>query len=187
MPSTNAAKLKAQIASLQAERATHATAIAEIDKVFAKFGIKLGRAPKRGRPAKKRGRKPGRPAKKRGRKPGRPKKARRGRKPGRPKGSGKKGTVAKPGRPKAAKQTKKSLKASKSPTTKRFTIPGPEAVQHMIKMGGKRGAKSSSIAKSWKRQGRKGNVHAILGQLVKAKKVKRQKIKGQQGSVFRVA
>jgi len=89
MPSTNAAKLKAQIASLQAERATHAAAIAGIDKVFAQFGIKLGSAPKRGRPAKKRGRKPGRPKRKT---------TRKRRSPGRPKGSAKR----KPGKSKKA-------------------------------------------------------------------------------------
>ena len=58
----------------------------------------------------------------------------------------------------------------------------------LIKAKGKTGAKSAEVATAWKRQGRKGDVYRILRNLVKAKKVKRQGIKGQKkGSVYRVA
>ena len=171
MPSTTAVALKQTIQKLQADRATHVAAITELDKVFAQFGIKLGSAPKRGRPAKKRGRKarkPGRPkgkaTKRRG--PGRPKRARRGRKPGK--------------RRAAPDRTKKSARSMGKPTGDEFLI-------GVIRAARKAGAKSSEITTAWKKARRKGSATPYLFGMAKAGKIKKRKIKGQRGSVYRLA
>ena len=180
MPSTTAVALKQTIQKLQADRATHVAAIIELDKVFAHFGIKLGSAPKRGRPAKKRGRKPGRPKGKATRK-------RRG--PGSPKASGKK----KPGRPKNVRRRRKPSKRKAAPARSKKSArstgkpTGDEFLIGVIRAARKAGAKSSEITTAWKKARRKGSATPYLFGMAKAGKIKKRKIKGQRGSVYRLA
>lgn len=108
--------------------------------------------------------------KRRGRKPGKP-----GRKPG-----------PKPGA-KAGKAAAKKAKAGKKAKRQKFDVPGHEAVVGWIKASGKGGAKTAVLAEKWKKDGRKGAVNTILNRLAHEGKVKRQNLKGQRGSIFKLA
>ena len=140
MSKTGIIGLQSLVAKLQAERAAHVDAIAEIDSAFAELGMK---APKR-----------------RGRKPGRPKKK----------------MVARKGRKKAAKRAKR----------KKFKTTANELIITTIKRAGAKGATGAQINKAWKVVKKPGNAYTTLGLLVKAKKIKRRKVKGGKGSVYRV-
>ena len=66
----------------------------------------------------------------------------------------------------------------------RFEISGTASILAFVKKGGPKGVPSSAIVKHWKSEGRAGDGYTTLGQLVKAKKLKKQNIKGQKGSVY---
>lgn len=162
MSSTSVTALRRTISKLQADRKVHEQAIKEIDAVFAQFGI-IGKTAKARKAATKRKAKA---------KP-RSKTVRKKRSPGRPK-------------KKAKKPAKR--KSKRATTGKRYKVPGPKMLLATIKAKGKSGATSADVVKAWKREGRKGNAHTILAQLIKAKKVKRQGIKGKKiGSIFKAA
>ncbi len=165
MAKKNAAKeLEAVVASLTEERQEHLDAIAEIDSVFAQFGIK---PPGRKRRARRGSKKVGRPrkAKKRvgKRVAKRGKKTRRGR-----------------------KKKKKVLKRSKTRTRRKFRVSGPEAVLNFVRRAGKNGASGAEIEKHWNSRGRKAGVYNTIGKLVKEKKLKKQAVKGEKGSRYTV-
>lgn len=91
-----------------------------------------------------------------------------------------------PGKQSAPKPT--TAKTSRRPKPRgSFKITGPETIIAFVKAAGKDGRTGSEIAAHWDAQGRGAGVYAILTQLVKAKKLKRQKLSGRQGSRFTVA
>ena len=141
MSKTGIIGLQSLVAKLQAERAAHVDAIAEIDTAFAALGMK---APKR-----------------RDRKPGRPKRK----------------MVARRGKKKAAKRAKR----------RKFKTTANKLIITTIKRAGAKGATGAQINKAWKVAKRPGNAYTTLGLLVKGKKIKRRKVKGKKGSVYRVA
>ena len=164
--------LKRTIEKLQAERVAHLKAVEEIDEAFAQLGISGTAKPKRGRPPKAKAPVLAQPAKPK-RKRGRPPKAKAAA-PAKPK--------AKRGRPPKAKPQP----AAKAPRKrKKFDVPGPQSIVDTVKAAGKSGAMTSDIVKTWRKQGRGGNVHVVIMELVKSGKLKRQDVKGQRGSLYR--
>jgi hypothetical protein len=53
-----------------------------------------------------------------------------------------------------------------------------------VKAAGAKGVVGGQIAKHWKAEGRGAGLYSLLGQLVKTKKIKRQKLKGEKGSRY---
>lgn len=96
------------------------------------------------------------------------------------------------GKAPAKKVVKKSAKKSsaKSPlkpkkaTGKRYPKSGSESILDVVRKAGKAGISGGNINKYWKSEGRAGSAYNIIGQLVKAKKLKRHDIKGQRGSQY---
>ncbi len=105
-----------------------------------------------------------------------PKRKKRGRKPG------KKKAVGKTGKKRVAKK-----KAAKRAKRKKFKITATAFVLATIKKGGTKGATSAQVSKAWKAAGRSGDAYNTLGILFKEKKIKREKIKGGKGNVYRLA
>ena len=91
----------------------------------------------------------------------------------------------KPGRPKKKAVAKK--KAAKRAKRKKFKMTANELVVATIKKAGAKGATGAQISKAWKVAKRPGDAYNTLGILVKEKKIKRQKMKGGKGSVYRLA
>ena len=81
----------------------------------------------------------------------------------------------------AKKQTAKRAKRRK------FKVTANDLVLATIKKAGAKGATGARIGKVWKSAGRTGDAYNTLGALAKEKKVKRVKIKGAKGSVYRIA
>jgi hypothetical protein len=67
-----------------------------------------------------------------------------------------------------------------------FPVSGLDSVLAFVSKAGKKGATGAEIIKHWKSDGRSGNGYKTLGELVKAKKLKREKIEGAQGSRYTV-
>ena len=107
-----------------------------------------------------------------------PKKKRRGRKPGRPK----KKMVARKGKKRVAKK-----KVGERTKRRKFKTTANELVISTIRKAGAKGATGAQISKAWKVAKRPGDAYNTLGILVKEKKIKRQKMKGGKGSVYRLA
>jgi hypothetical protein len=79
--------------------------------------------------------------------------------------------------------------AQKPATNKRrprrkFKTTGAESILVFVKAAGAKGVAGGQIAQHWKAEGRGAGLYSLLGQLVKGKKLKRQKIKGQKGSLY---
>ena len=96
-------------------------------------------------------------------------KKRRGRRPGR--------KVGRPAKKKVGRKPKRR-------TGKRYAVSGTDSILGFVKHAGTKGATGGQIDKHWKSQGRAGSAYNILGQLVKTKKVKRHRLKGQRGSAY---
>ena len=67
---------------------------------------------------------------------------------------------------------------------RKFKTTGAESILAFVKAAGAKGVVGGQIAKHWKAEGRGAGLYGLLGQLVKGKKLKRQKIKGQKGSRY---
>ena len=109
---------------------------------------------------------------------GAPRRKKRGRRPGRPK----KRVAAKMGKRRVARK-----RAKKRAKRRKFKTTANELVLATIKKAGAKGATGVQLTKAWKAARRPGDAYNTLGLLVKAKKIKRRKVKGQRGSVYRVA
>jgi hypothetical protein len=79
--------------------------------------------------------------------------------------------------PKAVKKAKKGKRGS-------FAISGLDSILGFVKQAGKKGAKTGEIVKHWNSEGRSGDGYNTLGELVKAKKLKRENIEGERGSRY---
>ncbi len=163
---TTAVQLRAQIGKLQGERQEYVKAIAEIDSVFEQFGIKAEGPARRGRPLGSANRQAAPSVgQKRGPKPG----LKQGPQPGLK-------TRSEAAQPPAA------TAAAPKKTGSRLT--GPELLKSIMRSKGSTGATSSELSKAWTKDGRKGNVYAVLGGMVEEGAVRRKSLQGQKGSVF---
>ena len=92
---------------------------------------------------------------------------------------------AKPGRkPKAAATP---TKKGKRKARRHFPVSGLDSILAFVKTAGKKGVTTAEIVKYWKAEGRSGDGYTTLGELVTAKKLKREKIEGAQGSRYTAA
>ena len=96
--------------------------------------------------------------------------------------------------PKTKKRGRKSKKtvavkplATKKAKRKKYRLTANDFVLATIKKASAKGATGAQISKAWSVTGRPGDAYNALSTLAKEKKIKREKLKGAQGSVYRVA
>jgi hypothetical protein len=152
-----AEQLGSLITRLQAQRQEHVQALAEIDAVFGRLGIQAQAAKRRGRPPKAQ--------------------------------AAVAASIDAPAAPKA-QAADRMIGAPLAPKTRgkrkrrKFSTSGTEAILAFVKDGGAKGRTSDEINKQWKQEGRSGNAYVQIGQLTKAKKLKKEDLKGQRGSRY---
>jgi hypothetical protein len=61
---------------------------------------------------------------------------------------------------------------------------GTQSILSFVKNAGKKGATTNEIVKHWQLERRGAGVYVVIGELVKAKKLKREPLKGQRGSRY---
>ncbi len=94
------------------------------------------------------------------------------------------------GRPRGAKKATASKKAGKKKTRKKvrrrkkFKTTANQLVLGVIKKAGAKGAMGAQISKAWRAAGRPGDAYNTLGELSRAKKIKRTSLKGKRGSLY---
>ena len=74
--------------------------------------------------------------------------------------------------------------ATKTRTRGNFKITAKELILAFVKAAGANGTTGEKIAQYWKAEGRKAGCYNALGKLINDKKIKRQKLKGQKGSLY---
>ena len=67
---------------------------------------------------------------------------------------------------------------------KKFKATANELVLATIEKAGTKGATGAQISKAWRSAGRPGDAYNTLNELAKAKKIKRNPLKGQRGSLY---
>jgi hypothetical protein len=67
---------------------------------------------------------------------------------------------------------------------RKFRTTATELVLGVIKKAGAKGIAGAKISKAWRSAGRPGDAYNTLGELTKAKKIKRMPLKGKQGSLY---
>ena len=94
------------------------------------------------------------------------------------------------GRPRGAMSTTARKKAGTKKATKKvrrrkkFKTTANELVLGVIKNAGAKGAMGAAISKAWRAARRPGDPYNTLGELAKAKKIKRTSLKGKRGSLY---
>ncbi len=91
--------------------------------------------------------------------------------------------VGRPPSRKAAAASKPRVKAKRR-VRRKFKVSGTASILAFVRKAGKKGATTSEIVKNWKKQRRSGDGYTTLGELVKAKKLKREPLKGEKGSRY---
>lgn len=93
----------------------------------------------------------------------------------------------------APKPSRQGRRAAKQPTARarrrrpQFSKTATQSILDLVRQGGRKGVGSSAIAAHWKSEGRAGQPYVTLGKLVKARKLRRQDLKGQRGSQYFIA
>jgi hypothetical protein len=82
------------------------------------------------------------------------------------------------------KRGRKSGVAKKTRTRGKFKTTATESILTFVKAAGSKGTTGAKIVQDWKAEGRKAGCYNALGKLIKEKKIKRQKLKGQKGSLY---
>jgi hypothetical protein len=161
MPRTRdvAAGLESQITLMARERQAHVDAVAAIDALLDRWGIRLPSAGRRGRPRK-------------GKRRGRPRKARRA---GRPRKASKRATKKRGRRP----GRRKKAGSKRAP---RGTV--SDAIVQFAKKAGKKGVTSAKLTAFLEKRGAGQNPFVAIGRLVKTKRLAKRAVKGQRGSVY---
>ena len=80
----------------------------------------------------------------------------------------------------AQKKVGKKRVAKKARRRKKFKTSGHASVLAFVEKAGKKGVTGSQITKHWNAQGRGAGCYNIIGDLAEAKKLRRQKTKGQK-------
>ncbi len=94
------------------------------------------------------------------------------------------------GRPRGAKKATARKKAGKKKARKKvrrrkkFKTTANELVLGVIMKAGAKGATGAAISKAWRAAGRPGDPYNTLGELSRAKKIKRRSLKGKRGSLY---
>ena len=84
----------------------------------------------------------------------------------------------------ARKKAGKKKARKKARRRKKFKTTANELVLGVIKKAGAKGAIGAQISKAWRAAGRPGDAYNTLGELTKAKKIKRRPLKGKRGSLY---
>lgn len=105
---------------------------------------------------------------------------------GRPQGQKAVATPKAPAKPKAPASPKAPTQAKRRGRRK-FKVTGTESILAFVKGAGKQGVTTAEIVKNWKKEGRSGDGYTTLGELVKVKKLKKEKIQGAKGSRYTAA
>ncbi len=87
------------------------------------------------------------------------------------------------GRRRGAKKTVAKKTVGKK-VRRKFRTTATELVLGVIKKAGAKGATGAEISKAWRSAGRPGDAYNTLGELTKAKKIKRRPLKGKRGSLY---
>ena len=87
--------------------------------------------------------------------------------------------VKKPGRLRGAPAGMKKRRLRR-----KFKTTGNESILSFVKAAGAKGASGAQIVQHWKAEGRGVGCYNLLGRLIKDKKIKRRKLKGQKGSQY---
>jgi hypothetical protein len=67
---------------------------------------------------------------------------------------------------------------------RKFTTTGNESILSFVRAGGPKGVTGAQILQHWKAQGRGVGCYNLMGKLIKEKKIKRNKLKGERGSMY---
>ncbi len=94
---------------------------------------------------------------------------------GRPQGAKKASARKKAGKKKAGKKVRRR---------KKFKMTANELVLAVIKKAGAKGATGTQISKAWRAARSPGDPYNTLGELSRAKKIKRRSLKGKRGSLY---
>ena len=84
----------------------------------------------------------------------------------------------------ARKAGRKPTKKVRRKARRRFKITANESILRFVKAAGRKGITGAEIVKHWRSEGRGAGAYVTIGKLVKAKKLKRQKVKGAKGSRY---
>jgi hypothetical protein len=149
---------------LEQERQHHVDAVAEIDELCSRYGISLGTGTPRRRRRRGRPRKAGTKARSRRAPAANGRRKRRGGK----------------------RRTKRTAgKAGKR--RRRGGISGPDSIVGFVKRGGAKGVTSADLSKHWNSEKRAGSVFVVLTKMVQSGRLRKQSLKGERGSMYRVA
>ena len=66
----------------------------------------------------------------------------------------------------------------------KFKIAAKDLILAFVKAAGPNGTTGAKIAQHWKAEGRKADCYNPLGKLINERKIKKQKLKGQMGSLY---
>jgi len=92
-----------------------------------------------------------------------------------------------PGRPpsqQVAAAAQKIPAKRKRRKPRKFKLTGNESILAFLKAKGAKGATGAEIVKHWESQGRGSGAYVNIGELVKAKKLKKEPLEGQKGSRY---
>ena len=67
---------------------------------------------------------------------------------------------------------------------RKFKTTGNESILSFVKAAGPKGVTGGQIVQHWKAEGRGVGCYNLLGKLIKEKKIKKQKLKGEKGSLY---
>ena len=82
---------------------------------------------------------------------------------------------------------KRGRKPGVTKTTKtrgKFKTTAKESVLTFVTAAGSNGVTGAQLVQHWKGEGRGAGCYNALGKLIKEKKIKKQKLKGQKGSLY---
>jgi ribosomal protein S14 len=78
----------------------------------------------------------------------------------------------------------KPAAGSRPRARRKFAMSGAESIVAFVSKAGSKGATTAEIVKNWKSQGRGGDGYTTIGELVKARKLKKESLEGQRGSRY---
>lgn len=88
-----------------------------------------------------------------------------------------------------AKKGRRPRRPSTKASTRRrprrkFKTTGNESILTFVRAAGPKGVSGAQLVQHWKAEGRGVGCYNLLGKLIKDKRIKRRKLKGQKGSLY---
>jgi len=91
-----------------------------------------------------------------------------------------------PASTRAASKKRVAKKRTGKKAPKKFKMTAHELVVATIRKAGAKGTTGAEINKAWRAAGRPGEAYNTLGELTRAKRIKRRPLKGKPGSLYTV-